>query len=224
MDKDWRDQVAAAVRGVDLITLYGRNGCFFRAEMGRRALTHLGMQPRVMMGSVTYRVGPHEVFDVVRFSGPGNIALIPGLYHVWLELEGHIVDFSCGDWHVNERSTAEAVPADYDGELPPITWQIEPPEYVWRPAQELTAPWKPDGVPELGGMWYRAGVRTEDSGRGRDAVQAYFDEGVMQAQEHVSVLWPAVEMALPEPLPRPPGRAEARRLRQMQKRAANAAV
>ena len=57
--------------------------------------------------------------NVVRFSGNGDIAVVPGLYHVWLEADGHIIDFCCGDWHTQEPLMPEAVPADYEGELRP---------------------------------------------------------------------------------------------------------
>ena len=92
-------------------------------------------------------------------------------------------------------------------------------EYVWRPAEELTAPWKPDGVPELGGMWYREGVRTDGTPAGEAAVHAHWRPGLMQETPHARMLWPAVKAALPPPLPKSLGRAEARRLRQMQRAA-----
>ncbi|HWE21990.1 MAG TPA: hypothetical protein VG758_33245 [Hyphomicrobiaceae bacterium] len=49
-------------------------------------------------------------------------------------------------------------------------------------------------------------------------------ESINAASEAVApicrTLWPAVKEALPPPLPKPPNRAQARRLRQMAKRAA----
>jgi hypothetical protein len=108
--------------------------------MGMMALGHLGMRPRLASGSLIYRVGPHETFDCVALSGPGNVAAAPNMFHMWLEADGNIIDFACGDWRT---SHIEALPPDSpyfeaDGKLPPISWVIDPPEYIWRPVEELT--------------------------------------------------------------------------------------
>jgi hypothetical protein len=136
---EWRRQVATAVRSVKLVQGPGGT-CFFRAMMGMMALGHLGMRPRLASGSLIYRVGPHETFDCVALSGPGNVAAAPNMFHMWLEADGNIIDFACGDWRT---SHIEALPPDSpyfeaDGKLPPISWVIDPPEYIWRPVEELT--------------------------------------------------------------------------------------
>jgi hypothetical protein len=187
--------------------------------MGMMALTHLGIKSRLASGSLIYRVGPHELHDCVAFSGPGNMAAVPNMFHMWLQAEGQLIDFTCGDWRTPH---IEALPPDSpyietDGSLPPISWTIDPPEYIWRPVEELTAPWKPVGTPELGAMWYHEGVSPR--GSTREELQRYFDEAGRHFKPHVQMLWPAVKEALPPPLPRPPSKAEARRLRQLAKRA-----
>jgi len=215
----WRDQVAAAVRSVIVLSHTGGGKCAFRALIGKVALGHLGVDARIEMGSALYRAGPDPVLDTVGFCGAGNRATIPNGYHMWLEVGGDIVDFSCGDWYVQNV----VVPENdlLTGQFArPIQWDIKPPSYVWRPARELTNPWRPDGEPELGIMWYRAGVVIDDTDAARARARSYFQDAVEHHRDHVKQLWPAVKERLPPPLPRQPARAEARRLRQMAKRAA----
>src|SRR5262245_53264465 len=126
----------------------------------------------------------------------------PNMFHMWLQADGNIVDFTCNDWRT---SPIEALPPDSryfeaGGNLPPISWTVEPPEYVWRPVEELTAPWKPAGTPELGVMWYHEGV--SPGGNSREDVQRYFDDAGRHFAPQVHLLWPAVREALPPPLPR----------------------
>jgi hypothetical protein len=206
----WRQQVAAAVRSVKVYLPIEGGLCVFRTMMGAMALMHFGMPHRVIMGSMVYRVGPDERADVVAYCGRYNSAQLPGLFHTWLEADGHIVDFSCGDWRT------EYAPDDGDKGLPPIRWEVDPPEYIWRPAAELTAPWTPTGTPELGVAWYRAGIPLIDVNEAQ--VRSYFDRCIEGSKQLVAPLWPSVKRALPPPLPNPPGKAEARRLRQMRKR------
>jgi hypothetical protein len=162
---DWRQQVATAVRSVKALSDQGGGMCFHRVALGGAALTHLGMNPRTVMGSMIFRVGQDEKLDTVAFSGPGNVAVVPGLFHVWLEVGGDIVDFSCGDWR-EDASLVEALSRrteTSEAGLRPINWEINPSEYIWQPSEELTSPWKPQGTPKLGEMWYREGARGRDS-------------------------------------------------------------
>jgi hypothetical protein len=85
-----------------------------------------------------------------RSVGPGNKGqLINGGFvgHVWLELDGELIDFSCGDWPQLD-CRAELI----DFGLPPVQWQRQPPTFVW--ATRGLFDWQPQGEPQLGGLWY----------------------------------------------------------------------
>ena len=134
----WRDQVAAAVRGVSMTMLGGT--CWFRATIGAMALAHLGMRPQRMMGGMIFRAGPDERLDTVPFCGPSNHAQWIGdrpLFHVWLEVDGDIIDFSCGDWKSQELLVEEVSAPGGEQPSRPIRWDVEPPDYIWQPADTL---------------------------------------------------------------------------------------
>jgi len=91
--QQWRDQVAAAVRSVKPITFGGT--CWLRSALGAMALTHLGMRPRPVIGGAVFRSGPDPTLDAVNFCGSSNYAeWVNGnpLFHVWLDVNGDIVD------------------------------------------------------------------------------------------------------------------------------------
>jgi len=99
--------------------------------------------------------------------------------------------------------------------MPSITWQVKPPEYVWQPAATLAG--RPGKTPALGELWYREGWKVPKEMQA--TVEAHFRDGNRYALDMARPLWAAVKEMLPDPLPQPPARAEARRLRQMAKRA-----
>jgi hypothetical protein len=161
-------------------------------------LEHLNITPRIAIGSMVYRAGPDEVLDVVAFCGCANMAAAPNLFHMWLETENEIIDFSAGDWHAQMARTPEAGPEMQR----PIEWAVEPPLYFWCPTVDLTEAWRSTGTPELGAAWYHEGVAADD--------HAAFVRHIRDKREALladaKALWPAVRAALPPPLPRPPGR------------------
>jgi len=216
--QQWRDQVAAAVRSVKPITFGGT--CWLRSALGAMALTHLGMRPRPVIGGAVFRSGPDPTLDAVNFCGSSNYAeWVNGnpLFHVWLDVNGDIVDFAPGDWH-QDADLIEAASVERDHSqngMPSITWQVKPPEYVWQPAATLAG--RPGKTPALGELWYREGWKVPKEMQA--TVEAHFRDGNRYALDMARPLWAAVKEMLPDPLPQPPARAEARRLRQMAKRA-----
>jgi len=221
--KAWRDQIAAAVRSVSFWADGGT--CALRMAMGHLALTHLGLKPRPVIGGMVFRAGPDEMMDTVPFCGGSNYAEIVNgrpLFHMWLDVDGDIVDFSCGDWEAQESLIGDAGGTTTpDGQpLRPIQWDAKPPRYIWRPARTLAGEMgKP---PPIGTAWYRAGFRipVSQGGAHKEAeLNAMFQRSNRGALETVKPFWPQVRDLLPDPIPlsRQPTRAEARRLRQMEK-------
>ena len=86
--------------------------------------------------------------DVVAYCGLYNIGYVDTfmLGHLWTELGDDLIDFSCGDWHREAEWQVQTAP---DG-LPPITWQVEPPQYLWQKAAPLKKAWRKIGQPALG--------------------------------------------------------------------------
>jgi hypothetical protein len=81
---DLKHDIAFAVRTFRLIT--GAGTCLARAIAGKRLLRELGLDARLIPGSMLYRGGPHPVRDVVAYCHVGR--LDDRLYgHVWNELE-----------------------------------------------------------------------------------------------------------------------------------------
>ena len=144
--------IARAVRAFTMTQAGGT--CMMRALTGNRLLNELGLPAHLVPGSVIYRAGPDPVADVVSYHGVGNVGYFTegGLYgHVWNELRGEIVDLSTGDWRREGDLIVELFP---DG-LPPVQWQVEPPEFLWQPAGPLKSAWQPIGAPTLvGQFWY----------------------------------------------------------------------
>lgn len=211
--RDWRRQIAEPVRSVKS-ACEGGGVCSYRMAMGMLALYHMGLEPKPMYGAMLCRVGADDMLDVVSFCGPGNMAVIPNLYHAWVEVDGHIIDFSVGDWR-EDAGLMHAATADGHR---PINFEIDLPDYVWRPAEELIGPWRPNATPPLGVMWYQRGVRITET-HDEAACAEYFKQICMDGIWEARGEWPQVQAALPPRLiaTRPPSRAQARRLRQMQK-------
>src|SRR5262249_44282176 len=117
---------------------------------------------------------------------------------VWLEDGGDIIDFSCGDWREDmpliEGFSAEQL--ERERGLRPVSFEVAPPAYVWRPAAELTSPWTATGTPALGDLWYHRGVRCADE----EEAKTYFHGALEDAGPVLQLLWPRVRERLPEPL------------------------
>ena len=124
----------------------------FRNGVGHLALWMLGLEPQLCVGGCLFRAGPHEVRDTVGFCGPGNTGqIINGAFigHVWLKLNGELIDFSCDEWRSAEQYELDNS-ADVFG---PIQWQVKPPAMIWCYQSSLSR-WQPRGSPKLGDVWY----------------------------------------------------------------------
>ena len=103
------------------------------------------------IGALLYRAGADPMRDIVAFCGPGN-AGYGNLFHSWIELDDHILDFSVGDWRSVAASGTEITFGTQP--LPPVQWTERLPNYWCRPRTELTGPWRADGTPAPGEAWY----------------------------------------------------------------------
>ena len=106
------------------------------------------MDAKLAYGAMLYRAGYDPMADVVAYCGLYNIGYVDNfmLGHLWTELGDDLIDFSCGDWHREAEWQVQVAP---DG-LPPITWQVEPPQYLWQKAAPLKQAWRKIGQPALG--------------------------------------------------------------------------
>ena len=146
-----RHDIADAVRSFNMVQAGGT--CLVRALTGNKLLNELGLAAVLVPGSAMYRAGTDPDADVVSYRGLGNVGYLTedGMFgHVWNELGGEIIDFSTGDW----RREGDLIVELYPDGLPPVRWQIEPPEFLWQPAHGLKSAWRPTGVPALGQFWY----------------------------------------------------------------------
>lgn len=133
---------------VTAISFRGLDGgdCYMRTAIGYKTLLLLGWQPEVCIGGILFRAGPHSLRDVVAFCGPHNYGqMYDGTFlgHIWLNLDGDAVDFSCGDWPRLYK------PKDGFG---PVQWHRQPPSLIW--ASQGLFGWQADGTPGLGEAWF----------------------------------------------------------------------
>jgi hypothetical protein len=153
-----QNDIARVVRSIDLVT--GGGTCLFRAILGHKVLSWLGIDNSVVIGAMLYRAGPHPRNDILCFCGANNEARETAdgvLAHYWLIASDQLIDFAVGDWR-REDVFMRDNPHDRlpDGTaLPPIQWAAPVPDFWWRPAADLTDPWRPSGEPPLGTAWYR---------------------------------------------------------------------
>ena len=148
---DLKTDIASAVQAFTMVQAGGT--CMTRALVGNALLRECGLDAQLTPGSMIYRAGPDQVADVVAYCGMGNVGYpIDGgiLGHVWSELGGAIIDFSPGDW----RCEGDLIVKLYPDGLPPVQWKVEPPQYLWYPAQPLKSAWRPIGSPAFGQFWY----------------------------------------------------------------------
>lgn len=148
---DIKRDIAACVRAIEWDT--AGQDCISRAFIGKWVLELLGFHGVDMtVGSLLYRAGYDPSRDVCAFHGPGNVGVIdPNGYflgHVWLEMWGEIIDFTCGDWNSVTAADADVWETGF-GE---IEWVKPPPQFVW--ANKSLFDWQPIGAPKLGECWY----------------------------------------------------------------------
>ena len=146
---DIKADICRVVRSIQFTGL-AAGACAFRAGVAYLALRLLGWTPHFCVGGVLYRAGPDAMRDTMAFCGQGNAGqMVYGHFvgHVWLEMEGELIDFTCGDWpHLDPR--AELL----DAGLGAICWEAPPPTFVWMTRGLLD--WQPEGSPEIGKLWY----------------------------------------------------------------------
>jgi hypothetical protein len=152
--------IARVVRSIDFVT--GSGTCFSRAITGGAVLSQLGIDAKMAVGSMLYRAGPDELADTLAFCGPGNAAFFNpeghgDASHIWLTVGNDLVDFSVGDWRLENHREGNPLDRLPDGTtLPQIQWTAPPmPEFWWQPLAPFTTAWQPIGTPTLGTAWYK---------------------------------------------------------------------
>jgi hypothetical protein len=158
---DLNCDIAGVVRAFESANIADDNlpdgNCMLRARIGHAVLTECGILSRVACGSLLYRVGKHRTRDRLRFCLPDNTG---GYYegyacgHLWIEVNGDIVDFSSGHWVAEAQLLYETTSDPADRKLGPMEWTVVPPEFIWQSAHSLKSPWRPRGQPTVGQMWY----------------------------------------------------------------------
>jgi hypothetical protein len=173
---DIKTDIARVVRAVDTADILedgtinsalGR--CMLRQMVGGVVLTYLNIPVRCGWGSLIYRAGPDEMWDVVCYCGPGsgfiNSAAMKYITyadeeasfcgHAWLESGDDLIDFRVGDWRQN---TEHGIGREYivgadDGR--PANWTAPPLlDFFWDKVAMFKDPWQPEGTPLLGVAWY----------------------------------------------------------------------
>lgn len=176
--QDIRDDIATAIQSVTLMRPGGT--CAITNLLGLTCLSGLGIDASIELGGMVYRAGPDERHDVVAWCGPYNAGMVLStlqalqdgispeqiallntsgeepdsrgiLGHVWIKLGDELIDFTPGKW----RSELDRLLADGDDGFPPITWEVEPPRYIWGPRRDYEKPADSDArTPDPGNAWY----------------------------------------------------------------------
>ena len=148
---DMKVDIAKAARGFTDTQIMGGT-CVARALVGHKLLREIGLDAKLTYGAMLYRTGFDPMTDVVAYCGKYNTGYLDAFMigHLWNELGDDLIDFSCGDWHRESEWQLQMQP---DG-LPPISWQVEPPQYMWQKAAPLKKAWRKIGQPALGEFWY----------------------------------------------------------------------
>jgi hypothetical protein len=147
---DIKADIARCVRAITWDT--AAQDCSMRASLGKWVLWLLGFEAELTAGSLLFRAGFDPTRDVCAFHGPNNTGIVDRngflLGHIWLEMDGEIIDFTSGDWDAITAADADIEPTG----LGEVVWVRSPPEFVW--ANKTLFKWKPVGAPELGECWY----------------------------------------------------------------------
>ena len=96
---DVKADIARSVRTFALTQFGGT--CMMRAVTGNILLRELGLDAKLAVGAMLYRAGAEPIRDTMAYCHHNNVGrLIDGglCGHVWNELDGDIIDFSCGEW------------------------------------------------------------------------------------------------------------------------------
>jgi hypothetical protein len=157
--------------------------CMLRSLIGSYVLFDLGIPADQHFGALLYRVGPDPHRDVLRFCASNNIGIYttdgPCAFHSWLHADGYVIDFSVGDWPaMTRRSIDRPCPED-------LQWTVDPAPAFWvKRAKKVIGEWRPDGVPDIGKVWYGPMVEPQGKGTIVTALHKQF--------EHLRDLIPAV--------------------------------
>ena len=152
-------RLLAAARIMSLIDVQfadrlGSSGsCMPRALIGSYVLLEVGIRADQHFGALLYRVGPDPERDVLRFCAPNNVGIYttngPCAFHSWLHVDGYVIDFSVGDWPAMTRREVDRPCAEG------LQWTIaQPPSYWVKRADKVIREWQPQGVPDIGKVWY----------------------------------------------------------------------
>jgi hypothetical protein len=127
--------------------------CMMRGLIGSYVLGELGIRADQHFGGLLYRVGPDPERDVLRLCASNNVGIYttdgPCAFHSWLYANGYIIDFSVGSWPAMTKRIKDRPCADG------LQWTIDqPPSYWVKCASKVRDEWKPQGVPDIGEVWY----------------------------------------------------------------------
>jgi hypothetical protein len=146
---DIKCDIARCVRAITWP--HSEQDCLTRALLGQWVLGVLGFDAQLTLGSLLFRAGPDPSRDVCAFHGPNNTGMLHAnglMGHVWLEMDGEIIDFTAGDWNSIIAGDADIEETNFGD----IVWTTQPPEFVW--ANKPLFDWKPVGAPRRGECWY----------------------------------------------------------------------
>ena len=131
--------------------------CTFKALVAYQVTRSLGLDDVfVGIGGLLARVGPDPIRDVIRYCDAQNMGAIDEsgelFFHCWLRYRDAIFDATVGDWRSLDATAIEQRRGEVA--LPPIQWQVKWPNYWLRRASEVEMPWRPEGRPAFGRVWY----------------------------------------------------------------------
>ena len=149
----------AIARQINVITVTTIGGaCFFHNIAAHRILKHHGIQTQIVVGGAVFRTGSGAM-DAVIWADQNNQAS-GSFQHFWLADDaGRIIDFSTKTW----RGEMDIDPAVLSGQIEPLQWEIEPPEFIWQHRKDFIG--KPKGrfnLPDIGKAIYNAKATVSD--------------------------------------------------------------
>jgi hypothetical protein len=131
-------------------------GCTFQALVAYQAARRFDLDVSIGIGGLLARVGPDPIRDVITLCDSQNMGAFgdDGVLfgHCWLRYRDSIFDATVGDWRSLDAPAAEQRLGAVV--LPPIQWRVEWPNYWLRRASEVETPWRPEGRPAWGCVWY----------------------------------------------------------------------
>jgi hypothetical protein len=131
--------------------------CTFKALVAYQAARSFGLDDvSIGIGGLLARVGPDPVRDVITWCDSQNMGAINDsgalFLHCWLRYRDTIFDATVGDWRSVDATAAEERLGAVS--LPPIQWTVTFPTYWLKRTSEVETPWRPEGRPAMGRVWY----------------------------------------------------------------------